>query len=136
MAADAAGEVPVAVVNERLGLGLMMTTLKRQLPCAYQWQYFQSGNYTMALEPSTHHVLGDTAARERGEMIWLGAGEARDYQARFQVLDGPEALSAAHARITSVANQPDDDFPEPSGRFLPLPWASRTAGTERKETPT
>ena len=65
-----------------------MTTHKHQLPCAYEWQYFQAGNYAMAIEPSTHHVLGDNAARKRGEMIWLGAGEGRDYVSRFAVLDG------------------------------------------------
>lgn len=123
MAADAAGEVPVALLNDRLGLGLMMTTQKRQLPCAYQWQYFQAGNYAMALEPSTHHVLGDAAARERGEMIWLDAGEARDYATRFSVLDGAAALAGAEARIGDIARQPEDDYPEPSGTFRPLPWA-------------
>ena len=136
LAADTEGQVPVAVVNERLGFGLMMTTQKRQLPCAYQWQYFQKGNYAMALEPSTHHVLGDQAARNRGEMIWLEAGEARDYRTTFQVLDGPDALSTAETRIAAIARQPDEDFPEPSGRFAALPWAAPSAGAEQKETST
>lgn len=136
MAADRAGEVPVALVNDRLSLGLMMTTLKHQLPCAYQWQYFQAGNYTMALEPSTHHVLGDNAARARGEMIWLGAGECRDYASRFTVLDGAGAVAAAEARIRAIARQPDDEYPEPSGCFRPLPWAKPPEVVEQKETRT
>ena len=123
MAADAAGQVPVALVNDRLSLGLMMTTHKHQLPCAYQWQYFQAGNYAMAIEPSTHHVLGDNAARKRGEMIWLRAGDTRDYVSRFTILDGPVAVAAAENRICAIARQPEDDYPEPSGTFRPLPWA-------------
>ena len=120
MLADAAGEVPVALVNDRLRLGVEVITRKDQLPCAYEWQNFQAGSYALGIEPSTHHVLGDNAARERGEMIWLGPQEARDYQARFRVLVGADAIAAAEAGIRAIATQPDGDFPEPSGRFLPL----------------
>jgi Domain of unknown function (DUF4432) len=120
MAADGAGLVPVAVVNDRIGLGLMVETRKDQLPCAYQWQNFQAGHYVMGVEPSTHHVKGDLFARDRGEMIWLEAGEVRDYATRFQVLDGAAAISAAEARITAIARQPDTDYPDPSGDFIPL----------------
>lgn len=120
MAADPAGEVPVAVVNDAAGLGLMMVTRADQLPCAYQWQYFQAGNYSMALEPSTHHVLGNNAARERGEMIWLGPQEERRYDSRFAVLDGAGAIAGATARIAAICAQPDDDYPEPTGHFRPL----------------
>ncbi|WP_323193005.1 DUF4432 family protein, partial [Halostella sp. PRR32] len=76
-----------------------VATRKDQLPCAYQWQNFHAGSYALGIEPSTHHVLGDNAARERGEMIWLGPQEAREYQASFRVLDGTEAIAAAEARI-------------------------------------
>lgn len=119
-AADARGEVPVALLNDRLGLGLQVTTRKDQLPCLYQWQHFQAGAYALGIEPSTHHVLGNTAARERGEMIWLRAGEDRRYDARFTVLDGAGALANAEARIRAIAMQPDDPYPTPSGKFRPL----------------
>lgn len=120
MVADTAGEVPVALVNDRLGLGVEVRTRKDQLPCAYQWQNFQAGSYALGIEPSTHHVLGDNAARERGEMIWLGPQDARNYDARFRVLVGAEDVAAAEARIRAIAKQPDHDFPEPSGRFPAL----------------
>ncbi len=120
MAADAGGLVPVAVVNDRIGLGLMVETRKDQLPCAYQWQNFQAGHYVMGVEPSTHHVKGDLFARQRDEMIWLAAGEARDYATRFQVLDGAAAIAGAEARINAIASQPDTDYPQPSGDFVPL----------------
>lgn len=119
-AADAGGEVPVALVNDRLGLGLQVTTRKDQLPCLYEWQHFQEGGYALGIEPSTHHVLGDLAARERGEMIWLGPQEARAYDTRFTVLDGAAAIAAAEARIRAIARQPADDYPMPSGNFRPL----------------
>ncbi|RUZ75339.1 DUF4432 family protein [Mesorhizobium sp. M7A.F.Ca.US.006.01.1.1] len=117
MAADGAGEVPVAVVNDRLGLGFEVVTRKDQLPCAYQWQNFQAGQYALGIEPSTHHVLGNLAARERGEMIWLEHGESRSYDAVFRVLDGAGAIAAAEAKIASIARQPQQDYPVPSGNF-------------------
>ena len=69
-----------ALVNDRLGLGFEVVTRKDQLPCFYQWQNFQAGHYALGIEPSTHHVLGNIAARERGEMIWLEHGESRSYE--------------------------------------------------------
>lgn len=118
--ADAKGEVPVALLNHRLGLGLQVTTRKEQLPCLYEWQHFQAGAYALGIEPSTHHVLGNQAARDRGEMIWLTAGEERRYEARFTVLDGAVALIEAEARIQAIAAQPSDPYPTPSGNFRPL----------------
>ncbi len=115
--ADSRGEVPVAVVNDRLGLGLEVVTRKDELPCLYQWQNFQAGQYAMGIEPSTHHVLGDLAARERGEMIFLEHGETRSYHMTIRVLDGVDQIVAAEQRIAAIAIQPQADFPPLSGMF-------------------
>lgn len=120
MSADSKGEVPVALVNDHLNLGLEVVTHKDQLPCAFQWQNFQAGNYVMGIEPSSHHVLGNLAAREREEMIWLNHGDSRQYDARFTVLNGARDIAACEARISSIVKQPKDDFPMPSGFFRPL----------------
>jgi len=117
LAADQKGEVTVAVVNDRIGLGLEVVTRKDQLPCAYEWQNFQAGNYALGIEPSTHHVLGNLAARERGEMIWLEHDESRSYQAIFRVLDGEREITAAERKIKAIACQPQEEFPAPSGNF-------------------
>jgi hypothetical protein len=120
MVADGQGGVPVAIVNDRIGMGILVETRKDQLPCTYQWQNFQAGHYVVAVEPSTHHVKGDLFARERGEMIWLKAGEERRYDARFVVLDGASEITEAEKRISGIARQPTDDYPKPSGNFIPL----------------
>jgi hypothetical protein len=119
-AANAAGEVPVALINDRLALGIEITTRKDQLPCLYEWQHFQAGAYAFGIEPSTHHVLGDLSARERGEMIWLQGLESRSYDSIFRILDGADAIAAAEASISAIARQPTDDYPHPSGQFRPL----------------
>ena len=120
LAADSSGKAAVAVVNDRLNLGLKIVTRIDQLPCLYQWQHFQAGQYALGVEPSTHHVLGDLAARERAEMIWLEHDMGREYDVALRILDGREQISAAEMAIRAVASQPDDDYPPPTGVFAPL----------------
>ena len=120
LAADDQGEVPTALVNDRLGLGLMVVTRKDQFPCQYEWQNLQSGQYALGIEPSSNHVLGHGAARKRGELIWLGHGDERRYDTTFSVLPDTEAIAAAEKRITDIAAQPDADYPAPSGDFRPI----------------
>ena len=120
MAADANGLVPVALVNDRLSLGFVVETRKAEFPCHLEWQNLQAGMYTLGLEPSTNHVLGHNAARERGELIELAPGESRAYTTRLAVVTGPEALAALAARIAAIAAQPAEEYPEPTGNFVPL----------------
>jgi hypothetical protein len=109
--------VPVALVNDAAGFGLMVETRKDQFPCQYEWQNLQAGQYALGIEPSTNHVLGKPFARQRDELIWLEHGEERLYDTRFIVLDGSEAIAQAEDRIRAIAIQPAEDFPEPSGDY-------------------
>ena len=120
LAADPAGLCPAAVVNDRLGLGFQVETRKDQLPCFYQWQNFQAGHNALGIEPSTHHILGEPAARDRGEMIWLEHDEGRAYEMTLRVLDGQAEIEAAATRIATIARQPTEEYPPPSGRFPSL----------------
>ncbi|MBV8565006.1 MAG: aldose 1-epimerase family protein [Methylobacteriaceae bacterium] len=120
LAADPQGLVPVAVVNDRLGLGLMVETSKAEFPCQFEWQNLQAGQYAFAVEPSTNHVFGKPFAKERGELIWLRHAESKSYTTCFDVLDGADAIRAAEVRIRSIARQPDADYPPPSGKFRPI----------------
>lgn len=114
------GEVPVALVNDALAIGFEVVTRKNQFPCQFEWQNFQSGQYALGIEPSSNHVLGHKAARERGELIQLEHGETREYQSTFRILDGAAAIAAAEKRIRSLVVQPQDDYPKPSGNHLPI----------------
>jgi hypothetical protein len=120
MVAAASGEVPVAVVNDRLGIGLEVVTHKNQLPCMFQWQNLQAGQYAVAIEPSTNHVLGHKAARERGELIWLEHGDECAYDTLFRVLAKGEEIAACEKRIAGLARQPEEEFPEPSGNHVSI----------------
>jgi hypothetical protein len=118
LVADPAGAMPVAVVNDSLGLGFEVVTRKDQFPCMFEWQNLQAGQYAVGIEPSTHHVLGNLAARERGEMIWLEHAEERRYDTVFRILGDHAAIAAAERRIREISGQPDEDFPTPSGIHL------------------
>mgnify|MGYP005812245165 CR=1 FL=1 len=123
MAADAGGRVNVALVNEALGFGFEVQTLKSQFPAMYEWQNLQAGHYALGIEPSTNHVMGKDFARGRDELIWLEHNDERRYDSVFRILPDAAAVSDAVSRITAVAAQPDEDYPEPSGVFPPITGA-------------
>ncbi|MCX5497412.1 aldose 1-epimerase family protein [Kaistia dalseonensis] len=120
MTADAEGRVPVALVNDRLGLAFEVETRKEQFPCQFEWQNLQAGQYAIGLEPATNHVLGHAYARDKGELIRLKHGEERRYDAVFRIHDGKAALDALETRIAGLARQPADEYPAPSGRHVPI----------------
>jgi hypothetical protein len=59
-------------------------------------------------------------------MIWLEHDESRSYGATFKVLDGQVQINEAERRIVSIAKQPQEDFPAPSGRYPRLGEGSRS----------
>jgi hypothetical protein len=117
MGADAAGKVPVAIVNDKLGFGFLVETNRNEFPAQYEWQNFQEGQYAIGIEPSTNHVMGKPFARERGELITLKHGDEKSYTTRFAVLDGAGEIGALEKRIGAIAAQPKEDYPEPTGNY-------------------
>jgi hypothetical protein len=105
------GRVAVAVVNERLQMGVQVDWSATEFPFFFEWLHLREGAYAVGLEPSTHDVGGEAAARADGSMIWLAAGEARAYHTNFTVLDGATSLSAAVEAIQSRQQQPVEDVP-------------------------
>ncbi len=120
MTTDANGKVAIALINDAMSLGLEVTTNKSELPCTYEWQHLQSGGYAFGIEPSTHHVLGNGFARERGEMIWLEHGDTRHYSVNLKVLTNDDDIAKSEDAITATQKQPEDPFPIPSGKFRTL----------------
>jgi uncharacterized protein DUF4432 len=117
---DGNGETPLALVNDALGIGFEVTVRKDQFPCLFEWQNLQSGQYAFGIEPSTNHVLGHAAARQRGELIWLEHGEEKRYDTRFQILAGANEIAASAQKIHAIATQPEADFPHLSGNHTQL----------------
>lgn len=120
MAADADGNVSVMLVNDALEIAFEVVNRKDQFPCNYQWENFHAGQYTIGMEPSTNHVQGRGFAKERGELIWLDHGDERRYDVTFRVLAGKDEISREESRIRAVAQQPEEEYPEVSGRHVAI----------------
>jgi len=82
--ADSEGRTRAAVVNDRLGLRFELDFSTREFPWFFEWLSLRAGSYAIGLEPSTHAVAGDNAARADGTMIWLEHGEERRYETVFR----------------------------------------------------
>jgi hypothetical protein len=120
MAADADGNVPVMLINDQLEIAFEVVNRKDQFPCNYQWQNFHAGQYAIGMEPSTNHVQGRAFARERGELIWLEHGEERQYDVTFRVFSGRDEIEREVARIEGIVRQPQEDYPEVSGKHVAI----------------
>ncbi len=67
------------ICNTALDLGLQMEFDGAHLPCLTNWQHWGAGEYVTGLEPGTNFPVGQKAAREGGQLIYLEPGEAREY---------------------------------------------------------
>ena len=105
------GRVGAAVVNEHLGLGVQVEWSAGEFPYFFEWLHLREGAYAVGLEPSTHDVSGETAARADGSMIWLGAGESRSYHTTFTVLDGTDQINQIVRTVQARQQQPTADVP-------------------------
>jgi len=105
------GRVGAAVVNEHLGLGVQVEWSAGEFPYFFEWLHLREGAYAVGLEPSTHDVSGETAARADGSMIWLGAGESRSYHTTFTVLDGTDQIDQIVRTVQARQQQPAADVP-------------------------
>src|SRR5262249_12424580 len=83
---DADGRTRARVVNAQRGLAFELDYDPAAFPAFFEWLNLRAGNYAVGLEPSTHHVAGDAAARADGSMIWLEHGDDRRYETVFRFI--------------------------------------------------
>jgi hypothetical protein len=101
------GNHRVALISADGARGIELTWDASTMPNFFEWQNLRDGAYAVGLEPSTNHVLGESAAREDGTLVWLEHGESREYRSTLRVLDGAEATSATRDAIRAIGGQPD-----------------------------
>ena len=92
-APDAGGTCTVGIANTQLNIALAMKYNKAQLPCLANWQHFGPGEYVCALEPGTNLPIGQSVAREQGELILLEPGEKRQYDLEFAILADSDKIA-------------------------------------------
>lgn len=97
----------VALVRADGELGVEVSWDASGMSNFLEWLNLREGQYGVGLEPSTHHVAGDSAARSDGSMIWLEHGDSREYNTTIRILCGREETSAARSVIRGIGGQPD-----------------------------
>jgi hypothetical protein len=100
------GTVPVAVVNDAIGLGAYQVFRRDQLPFHTCWRMLGEDTYGLAMEPGTNRDMGRWDAIERGELQYLAPGETRRYDLEIGALDGSDAIAAFERRVEHAAGHP------------------------------
>jgi hypothetical protein len=101
------GRHRVALIAADGSRGVEVAWAASGMPHFFEWQNLRSGQYAVGLEPSTHHVAGDGAARDDGSMTFLEHGESREYTTTITVLEGVAETSAVRDAIRAIHGQPD-----------------------------
>jgi len=104
--ADHEGRHRVALLRADGALGVEVSWDSSGMDHFFEWLNLREGQYGVGLEPSTHHVGGDSASRSDGSMIWLEHGDIREYRTTIRVLDGLQETSASRSAIRAVGDQP------------------------------
>ena len=104
--AEASGEVPVAVVNRRLRVGVYQVFRRDQLPFHTVWRMLGEDTYGLAMEPGTNRDAGRWDARERGELQELAPGETRSYELEIGALRGLDEIDEFAARVSALGPEP------------------------------
>jgi Domain of unknown function (DUF4432) len=74
------------------GIALKVAWDARAMPAFYQWQNLQEGNYVVGLEPGTQLARPREEWKKRGELRFLGHGEAAEYRLELTSVIGAGAL--------------------------------------------
>jgi len=104
MYSDVKGNVPVAIVNPKLGKNgqaLYVIYNRNQLPNYIEWRMMGEGQYVVGIEPCTNG-FGREEVRKSGEMIILQPGEKRVYDLEVGVLDGAEEIEEFRNHVQSL----------------------------------
>lgn len=100
--ANADGNVVLAVVNEKLQLGLRLEYSTRNLPYFMEWKSTASGDYVIGLEPSNSSVYGRAYHEKEGSVHRLAPFETETNVLKFTVLDGMDEIQSVIDEIAAI----------------------------------
>ena len=87
------------VANTKLGIGLRVDYLKKNLPELINWVNLEAGHNVVEVGPSNCKCFGREAERKAGTLQFLEPGEIREYAIKFTILDGVRALVNAEKTL-------------------------------------
>lgn len=89
---DTQGTCHCGIYNEVLEMAVSLQFQKEQLPWLTNWQHWGRGEYVTGLEPGTHQPIGQKKARAAGTLLFLQAGESKNYDLILEVLTDQQAI--------------------------------------------
>ncbi len=98
-ASDPDGIVTVALINEKLPLGLYIRYRKDQLKNLVQWKMLGQGDYVLGIEPANCHVEGRAEERARGTLEFIAPGEKRQFHLELGILDSEAEFGEWRTKI-------------------------------------
>jgi len=105
VAADPEGRVLIALVNEKLPLGLYVKYNRNQLKNLVQWKMLGQGAYVLGIEPANCHVEGRARERERGTLEFLPPGAKKNFSLEVGVLDDESELREIKEKIKLLIHE-------------------------------
>jgi hypothetical protein len=101
---DGDGKAHAALINPHLagGLGLAISFDAHALPYLSQWKMMGEGDYVIALEPCNAPCQNRAGLRKKNLLPFLAAGETRDMQVEFAVLEGTQEIEQFEAQVSAV----------------------------------
>jgi hypothetical protein len=88
------GNARVALINDRLQLGLYWRFPVREMPLLTHWQHFHRGTYVTGIEPGNVSMLGRAWNRKYGCLQHIQPGEVREFHLEIGVLQGESEIRA------------------------------------------
>jgi len=105
VAPDSEGRVLVALINEKLSIGLTIQYNKNQLKNLVQWKMLGQGVYVLGIEPANCHVEGRARERERGTLEVLPPSGKRNFCLELGVLESTSELKDIKEKIESLIHE-------------------------------
>ena len=97
-AADENGRSFAAVVNRKLGLGVVIDFDVSLFPYFMEWKSTGAGDYVVGLEPSNSSVHGRGWHEQRGDLHAIAPQASERKSLTFTVIEGEAAIDGLIAR--------------------------------------
>jgi hypothetical protein len=96
------GDTFAALINEEIGLGIVIRFNKKQLFNLTQWKQMGEGEYVLGIEPCNCYVGGRTDSKKQGVLEYLEPGEARKFKLEMEILESLEAINGIKDEILKL----------------------------------
>ena len=98
LAVDENGRSYAAVVNRKLGLGVVIDFDASLFPYFMEWKSTGAGDYVVGLEPSNSSVHGRGWHEQRGDLHAIAPQASERKSLTFTVIEGEAAIDGLIAR--------------------------------------